>query len=79
MVALQCFAPQLIVLRVITGRAWTRDPSTMFGVGTRLEFTDRSTTRVGGSDKSDDEEKFGTMLASPVTDSDSVSVRAEVV
>ena len=41
--------------------------------------TDRSTTRVGGSDKSQDDEKFGTMLASPVTDSDSASVRAEVV
>ena len=63
MVALQCFAPQLIVLRVITGRAWTRDPSTMFG--TRLEFSDRSTTRVAGGSDTQDDEKY--TLGSPVS------------
>ena len=42
--AAQCFAPQLIVLRVMSGRAWTRDVSSM--LDSRLEFTERSTTQV---------------------------------
>ena len=42
----QCFAPQLIVLRVITGRAWTRDKSAATSTG--LEFTN-----TAASDKSD--------------------------
>ncbi|KAI0668278.1 hypothetical protein C8Q78DRAFT_980799 [Trametes maxima] len=36
-VMMTCIAPQMIILRVVTGRAWTRDKSAM--TGTNLEFT----------------------------------------
>ncbi|KAI0773184.1 hypothetical protein BD413DRAFT_314484 [Trametes elegans] len=36
-VMMTCIAPQMIILRVITGRGWTRDRSAM--TGTDLEFT----------------------------------------
>ncbi|KAH9934013.1 uncharacterized protein BXZ73DRAFT_100853 [Epithele typhae] len=50
-----CLAPQLIVLRVMSGRAWTREKSSM--VGTKLEFTGRSTTQIGAESSVDHEKK----------------------
>lgn len=38
----------LVVLRVVSGRAWTRDKSSM--IGSQLEFTGRSTTRIDNED-----------------------------
>ncbi|KAI0354390.1 hypothetical protein OH77DRAFT_1425957 [Trametes cingulata] len=46
-VMMTCIAPQMIILRVVAGRAWTRDKSAM--TATNLEFTksgDGSATRV---------------------------------
>ena len=43
---LQCISPQLVVLRVVAGRAWTRDTSTMSR--SKLEFTEASRTQIGG-------------------------------
>ncbi|KAI9066056.1 hypothetical protein FKP32DRAFT_1674315 [Trametes sanguinea] len=36
-VMMTCIAPQMIILRVVSGRAWTRDKSAM--TGTNIEFT----------------------------------------
>lgn len=71
----QCFAPQLIVLRVVSGRAWTRDKSSMFGQDTRLEFTGRSTTRIDAEES--EKEKVSHIMVSSA--SNSSSDRVEVV
>ena len=43
---MQCIAPQLVVLRVVAGRAWTREKTSM--IQSKLEFTDGSRTQIGG-------------------------------
>ena len=44
---IQCIAPQLVVLRVVAGRAWTREKTSM--IQSKLEFTDGSRTQIEGS------------------------------
>ncbi|KAM5540176.1 hypothetical protein V8D89_006316 [Ganoderma adspersum] len=42
-----CIAPQLVVLRVVAGRAWTREKTSMM-IQSKLEFTDGSRTQIEG-------------------------------
>ena len=51
----QCIAPQLVVLRVVAGRAWTREKTSM--IQSKLEFTDGSRTQIGGGQSTNDKEK----------------------
>ncbi|KAI0700842.1 hypothetical protein C8T65DRAFT_579991 [Cerioporus squamosus] len=74
-VMMTCFAPQLIVLRVVSGRAWTRDKSSMFGQDSKLEFTGRSTTRID-HEEAEKEKGSHVMTSSGSTNS---SVRVEDV
>ncbi|RPD54560.1 hypothetical protein L226DRAFT_539293 [Lentinus tigrinus ALCF2SS1-7] len=71
-VMMTCFAPQLIVLRVVSGRAWTRDKSSMFGQDTRLEFTGRSTTRIEA--EISEKERGSRIMTSSGSNSSSVKV-----
>ncbi|KAI0755631.1 hypothetical protein C8Q74DRAFT_1304738 [Fomes fomentarius] len=74
-VMMTCLAPQLIVLRVVSGRAWTRDRSSI--QTTKLEFTDRSTTRVGAQPHNPDydDEKFNISPISRTTNGSAFSLR----
>ena len=52
---LQCISPQLVVVRVVAGRAWTRDTSTMSR--SKLEFTEASRTQIGGFTEENEKSK----------------------
>ena len=47
---LQPISPQLIILRVAMGRAWTKDTSTKLGMASsNMQFAERATTDTEGS------------------------------
>ncbi|EJF62039.1 hypothetical protein BD309DRAFT_1066392 [Dichomitus squalens] len=70
-VMMTCIAPQLVVLRVVAGRAWTREKSTM--IQSKLEFTDASRTQFGGSSAAN-EKSDGLTASGSVSSSEHIPI-----
>lgn len=73
----QCIAPQMIILRVVRGRAWTRNTSAM--TDTNLEFTRSAQaateTQLGfGASTEDVEGKHAEFVATQRSNASTVDV-----
>ncbi|KAH9850923.1 hypothetical protein C2E23DRAFT_734006 [Lenzites betulinus] len=76
-VMMTCIAPQMIILRVVAGRAWTRDRSTM--TSTNLEFTktaqNATETRLEfGIDESNGSAKHAELVSTQNSTSSTVDI-----
>ena len=60
----------------MSGRAWTREKSSM--IGTKLEFTDRSTTQIGTVDEKMRTRRTDTAVTGSASNSSSERVVEEV-